>query len=80
MSGCRSAARFLLASIEEFTGGTAGEPQGAEAIGDTMDMVQRRHKDVYEDKRLAGLHNEGSGILKQLEEEQGPHAHTEDYK
>ena len=80
MSGCRSAARYLLASIEDFTGGISGDPEGAEAIGMTMDQVQRKHKEIYQDKRLSGLHSEGNGILKQLEEEQGPHAHTEDYK
>ena len=93
MSGCRSAARYLLTSLEGFAGGAGTtmeglplvttdttEPQGVEDIGNTMDEVQRKHRDIYQDRRLSGLHTEGNKVLKSLTDEQGPHADTEDFK
>ncbi|XP_033117237.1 uncharacterized protein KIAA1755 homolog [Anneissia japonica] len=69
MSGCRSAAKYLLASIEELAkmswDGTSDE------INDLIEKVKAKHKMIYRDQRLAGLLEEGDAILKTLQDEQG---------
>ncbi|XP_022092000.1 puratrophin-1-like isoform X3 [Acanthaster planci] len=78
ISGCQSAAKFLLASMEDFT--MTGTPQSAVEISEAIETVRHKHEDVYQDARLAGLHREGDGILATLQNQEGPLALTEDFQ
>ncbi|XP_038070447.1 puratrophin-1-like isoform X2 [Patiria miniata] len=78
ISGCQSAAKFLFASMEDFT--MTGTPQSASEINHAMETVRHKHQDIYQDARLAGLHTEGDGILMTLRNHEGPLALTEDFQ
>ncbi|XP_071959000.1 puratrophin-1-like isoform X2 [Antedon mediterranea] len=79
MSGCRSAAKYLLGSIEELA--KMNWDGNSDEINDLIEKVKAKHKMIYRDQRLAGLLEEGDAILKALQDEQGTAlAGSEDFR
>ncbi|XP_063951653.1 pleckstrin homology domain-containing family G member 4B-like [Lytechinus pictus] len=76
--GCKSAAKFLLTSVDELSRGSTKAP--SEELRDTIDRLKVKHEEVYKDSRMASLHKEGDFILETLKKEEGALRQTEDFR
>ncbi|XP_071492574.1 uncharacterized protein KIAA1755 homolog [Diadema antillarum] len=78
MCGCKSAAKFLLSSVDELSRGPGRA--SSEDLRQTIERLRVKRQEVYEDTRMASLRKEGDFILETLKKEEGALRQTEDFR